>query len=32
MQAQLVQCLVTIGDAVQTGDVLMVIEAMKMEH
>jgi acetyl-CoA carboxylase carboxyltransferase component len=32
MQAQLVQCLVTVGDTVQTGDVLMVIEAMKMEH
>ena len=32
MQAQLVQCLVAVGDAVQIGDVLMVIEAMKMEH
>jgi acetyl-CoA carboxylase carboxyltransferase component len=32
MQAQLVQCLVTVGDTVQTGDVLLVIEAMKMEH
>jgi acetyl-CoA carboxylase carboxyltransferase component len=32
MQAQLVQCLVAVGDAVRAGDVLMVIEAMKMEH
>jgi acetyl-CoA carboxylase carboxyltransferase component len=32
MQAQLVQCLVAAGDVVQAGDVLMVIEAMKMEH
>jgi acetyl-CoA carboxylase carboxyltransferase component len=32
MQAQLVQCLVAVGDAVQAGDVLLVIEAMKMEH
>jgi pyruvate/2-oxoglutarate dehydrogenase complex dihydrolipoamide acyltransferase (E2) component len=32
MQAQLVQCLVATGDAVQAGDVLLVIEAMKMEH
>jgi acetyl-CoA carboxylase carboxyltransferase component len=32
MQAQLVQCLVAVGDAVQSGDVLIVIEAMKMEH
>jgi acetyl-CoA carboxylase carboxyltransferase component len=32
MQAQLVQCLVAVGDAVQAGDVLVVMEAMKMEH
>jgi acetyl-CoA carboxylase carboxyltransferase component len=32
MQAQLVQCLITVGDTVQAGDVLLVIEAMKMEH
>ena len=32
MQAQLVQYLVAVGDAVQAGDVLLVIEAMKMEH
>jgi pyruvate carboxylase subunit B len=32
MQAQLVHCLVTVGDAVQAGDLLIVIEAMKMEH
>ena len=32
MQAQLVQCLVAVGDMVQAGDVLLVIEAMKMEH
>ena len=32
MQAQLVQCLVSVGDRVQAGDVLFVVEAMKMEH
>ena len=32
MQAQLVQYVVAVGDAVQVGDVLLVIEAMKMEH
>ena len=32
MHAQLVQCLVAVGDAVRADDVLLVIEAMKMEH
>ena len=32
MQAQLVQCMVHIGDFVQKGDVLLILEAMKMEH
>ena len=32
LQAQLVQCLVAVGDLVQPGDVLFVLEAMKMEH
>ena len=32
MQAQLVQCLVHIGDFVHKGDVLVILEAMKMEH
>ena len=32
MQAQLVQCLVATGDVVQAGDVLLILEAMKMEH
>ena len=32
MQAQLVQCFVSVGDRVQAGDVLFVVEAMKMEH
>jgi acetyl-CoA carboxylase carboxyltransferase component len=32
MQAQLVQWHVFIGDVVQAGDVLLVLEAMKMEH
>ncbi len=32
MQAQLVQYQVAIGDHVQAGDVLLVLEAMKMEH
>jgi acetyl-CoA carboxylase carboxyltransferase component len=32
LQAQLVQCLVAVGDTVQPGDVLFILEAMKMEH
>jgi acetyl-CoA carboxylase carboxyltransferase component len=32
MQAQLVQWQVGVGDVVQAGDVLLVLEAMKMEH
>jgi pyruvate/2-oxoglutarate dehydrogenase complex dihydrolipoamide acyltransferase (E2) component len=32
MQAQLVQWHVAVGDVVQAGDVLVVLEAMKMEH
>jgi acetyl-CoA carboxylase carboxyltransferase component len=32
MQAQLAQCLVSVGDVVQSGDVLLILEAMKMEH
>ena len=32
MQAQLVQWQVAVGDVVQAGDVLLVLEAMKMEH
>ena len=32
LQAQLVQWLVKIGDAVAAGDVLVILEAMKMEH
>ena len=32
MQAQIVQCLVQVGDNVRSGDVLIVLEAMKMEH
>ena len=32
MQAQLVQWQVSVGDVVQAGDVLLVLEAMKMEH
>ena len=32
MQAQLVQWLVAAGDVVKAGDVLLVLEAMKMEH
>ena len=32
MQAQLVQYQVAVGDHVQAGDVLLVLEAMKMEH
>jgi acetyl-CoA carboxylase carboxyltransferase component len=32
LQAQVVQWLVAAGDAVVTGDVLVILEAMKMEH
>ena len=32
MQAQVVQCLVQVGDSVRSGDVLIILEAMKMEH
>ena len=32
MQAKLVQWLVAAGDVVKAGDVLLVLEAMKMEH
>ena len=32
MQAQVVQWQVSVGDVVQAGDVLLVLEAMKMEH
>src|SRR3990167_9434029 len=32
LQAQIVQWLVASGDAVQAGDLLLVLEAMKMEH
>jgi acetyl-CoA carboxylase carboxyltransferase component len=32
MQAQLVQWVVAVGDVVQAGDVLLILEAMKMEH
>ena len=32
MQAQLVHWQVSVGDVVQAGDVLLVLEAMKMEH
>lgn len=32
LQAQVVQWLVTAGDAVAAGDVLVILEAMKMEH
>jgi acetyl-CoA carboxylase carboxyltransferase component len=32
LQAQLVQWLVGVGDAVQQGDVVVILEAMKMEH
>lgn len=32
LQAQIVQWLVAPGDAVRQGDVLVVLEAMKMEH
>ena len=32
LQAQIVQWLVAPGDAVQAGDLLLVLEAMKMEH
>jgi biotin carboxyl carrier protein len=32
LQAQVVQWLVQAGDAVAAGDVLVIVEAMKMEH
>lgn len=32
LQAQVVECAVAAGDAVRAGDVLLVVEAMKMEH
>lgn len=32
MQAQIVEWMVKVGDSVQAGDVLVVLEAMKMEH
>ena len=32
LQAQVVQWLVQVGDAVAAGDVLVIVEAMKMEH
>ena len=32
LQAQVVQWLVTAGESVATGDVLVILEAMKMEH
>lgn len=32
MQAQVVECTVSAGDAVRAGDVLLIVEAMKMEH
>ena len=32
LQAQLVQWLVEVGETVRAGDVLVVLEAMKMEH
>ena len=32
LQAQVVQWLVAAGDTVATGDVLVILEAMKMEH
>src|SRR6187402_1389060 len=32
LQAQIVQWLVAPGDSVQAGDVLVILEAMKMEH
>ena len=32
MQAQVVQCLVQVGDRVRSGDVLIILEAMKMEQ
>ena len=32
LQAQVVQWLVAVGDAVAAGDVLVILEAMKMEH
>ena len=32
LQAQVVECTVAVGDAVRAGDVLLILEAMKMEH
>ena len=32
LQAQIVQWLVAPGDSVRAGDVLVILEAMKMEH
>ena len=32
LQAQIVQWLVAPGDTVRDGDVLLILEAMKMEH
>ena len=32
LQAQIVQWFVAPGDTVRTGDVLVILEAMKMEH
>jgi acetyl-CoA carboxylase carboxyltransferase component len=32
LQAHIVQCLAHVGDTVQAGQVLLVLEAMKMEH
>ncbi|MCC2675706.1 MAG: Propionyl-CoA carboxylase, partial [Ramlibacter sp.] len=32
LQAQVVQWLVAPGDAMRTGDVVVILEAMKMEH
>lgn len=32
MQAQIVQWLVSVGDRVAAGDILVILEAMKMEH
>lgn len=32
LQAQVVECAVAVGDVVDAGDLLVVVEAMKMEH
>lgn len=32
LQAQVVECTVAVGDTVRAGDVLLILEAMKMEH